>query len=144
MGTRREARECAVQILFQLDLNPGCLDGIFSDFWAHTKTDNGARRFAEELVKGVRENLVTIDARVQKYAEHWEIRRMGVVDRNVIRLAIYEMFFRQDIPPVVSINEAIDIAKYFSDSESGRFVNGILDRARLDLDRPARSASAGP
>jgi len=140
MGIRREARECAVQILFQLDLNPGCLDGIFNDFWTHARADDSARRFAEELVKGVRENLDTIDASVRKYAEHWDIGRMRVVDRNVIRLAVYEMFFRQDIPPVVSINEAVDIAKYFSDSKSGRFVNGILDRARLDLDRPARSA----
>ena len=138
MSTRREAREWALQLLFQLDVNPGEQDGAFRDFWSREKASEKARRFVEELVRGVRKNVQEIDGKIQKYTEHWDINRMGVVDRNVMRMAIYEMFFCRDIPPVVSINEAVDIAKYFSNNESGKFVNGILDRARQDLDRPGR------
>jgi N utilization substance protein B len=85
-------------------------------------------------------HLPEIDERIRRYCENYEFRRISVVDRNVLRLAIYEMLFRDDIPPVVSINEAIELAKTFGGAESGRFVNGILDRVRKDLDRPAREA----
>jgi N utilization substance protein B len=88
-------------------------------------------------------NRDEIDALMSKYADNWDVERMGAVDRNIIRLALYEMFFRDDIPPVVSINEAVDIAKAFCDRESGRFVNGILDRARKDTNRPPRSCTEG-
>src|SRR5438105_6160941 len=82
--------------------------------------------------------LVEIDDRILGYTENYEFRRISAVDRNVLRLAIYEMLYRDDIPPVVSINEAIEVAKTFGGAESGRFVNGILDRVRKDLTRPAR------
>jgi len=143
MATRRDAREWTVQLLFQLDLNPDDLDTVFERFWTERKTDAKAREFTEGLVRGVRDNLGKIDGMLGKYAEHWDIHRMGVIDRNVIRMAIYEMLFCNDIPPVVSINEAVDIAKYFSRTESGKFVNGILDRISKDLDRPARRAVDG-
>jgi len=133
MATRREAREWAVQILFQLDLNPGDVERVFDAFWREREADAQARAFAEELVRGIRGELKRIDGLITKYAEHWDLARMAVVDRNVMRIAIYEMLFCEDIPPVVSINEAVDIAKYFNTKESGRFVNGILDRARKDL-----------
>ena len=142
MATRREAREWAVQILFELDLNPSDkLDKVFSCFWVDREPDAKARAFTEELVRGAAEQRDAIDARIQELAENWDVRRIGVLERNVLRLAAYEMLFREDIPPVVSINEAVDIAKYFSNTESGRFVNGILDRMRKDLGRPARSGS---
>ena len=83
-------------------------------------------------------HLPEIDERIRRYCENYEFRRISPVDRNVLRLAIYEMLYRDDIPPVVSINEAIELAKTFGGTESGRFVNGILDRVRKDLDRPAR------
>ena len=83
-------------------------------------------------------HLPQIDERIRRYCENYEFRRISPVDRNVLRLAIYEMLYRDDIPPVVSINEGIELAKTFGGSESGRFVNGILDRVRKDLDRPAR------
>ncbi len=83
-------------------------------------------------------HLPEIDERIRRYCENYEFRRISPVDRNVLRLAIYEMLYRDDIPPVVSINEAIELAKTFGGAESGRFVNGILDRVRKDLDRPAR------
>jgi N utilization substance protein B len=139
MGTRRQAREWGIQLLFQLDLNPGEIDTVFARFWTDKTVDPVMRDFTEQLVRGVRTNLAQIDATIERYAENWHIDRMAAVDRNVMRMALYEMLFCKDIPPVVSINEAVDIAKYFSSNESGRFVNGILDRVRKDLTRPARS-----
>ena len=97
------------------------------------------RNFTEKLALGVTENLDAIDDRLLKYTPHWPLHRMGGVDRNVLRLAIYELFFDEQTPPVVVINEAVDLAKYFSSSESGRFVNGILDRACKDVTRPLRA-----
>ena len=89
---------------------------------------------------GICERREQIDGMIRKYAQHWALERMGVVDRNVIRMAIFEMLERPDIPPVVSINEAVDIAKYFSSTEAGKFVNGILDRVRKDLECPEKTA----
>lgn len=144
MGTRRQAREWAVQILFQLDFNePENLEDIFCDFWKGEEPEEESRDFAIRLVKGVWKNRSEINDVLAESAEHWDVSRMGVVDRNVMRMAIYELLHCTDIPPVVSINEAVDIVKYFSSSESGRFVNGILDRVRKGLTRPARKRSDG-
>jgi N utilization substance protein B len=141
MSMRRECREWVVQLLFQLDLNPSNeLDDVFARFWTGKPADARARAFTEDVVKGVRTQLAEIDRTIAGLAEHWDLHRMGVLDRNVIRMAVYEMLHRNDIPPVVSINEAVDIAKYFSSRESGRFVNGILDSVRRGLKRPARKA----
>jgi transcription antitermination protein NusB len=140
MAVRRQARECAVQLLFQLDMNPNNdLTATFKAFWDMNDrvNDPRIRGFAEALVRGTREHLAAIDSTIKKSAEHWDIKRMGVIDRNVMRLSIYEMLFCPDIPPAVSINEAVDIAKYFSCRESGRFVNGILDRIRKDIKKEA-------
>lgn len=163
MGMRREARERAVQFLFQHDLNrPENLEEALGQFWdsqraaalaeekgkAHwgekvelpppTTEEAAMRLFAEPLIRGTVEHLSEIDGKIAQYARNWDLRRMAAVDRNVLRLAIYEMLYRDDIPPVVSINEAVDIAKRFSTDESGKFVNGILDRVKGDLMRPAR------
>lgn len=166
MGLRHDAREWALQFLFQSEFNQDAsLDKAFSLFWqfqdewaaaspseaaasakdpadsAHAAKGRAkARRFAEELARGVIAHHKEIDPLIEKYAENWEIDRMGIVDRNVMRIAVYEMLHRDDIPPVVSINEAVDLAKAFSSVESGKFVNGILDRVRMGLDRPARDA----
>ena len=96
------------------------------------------RLFAEPLIRGTLEKLTELDGKIQHYAKNWDLNRMAVVDRNILRLAVYEMLYRDDIPPVVSINEAVDIAKRFSTDESGRFVNGILDKIKGELMRPAR------
>jgi transcription antitermination protein NusB len=163
MGMRREARERAVQFLFQYDLNKAeNLDESLNQFWDSqrgaalaeekgparwgqpqelppaTTEEAAVRLFAEPLIRGTLEKLTEIDGRIQHYAKNWDLNRMAVVDRNILRLAIYEMLYREDIPPVVSINEAVDIAKRFSTDESGRFVNGILDKIKGDLMRPAR------
>jgi len=147
MATRREAREWVVQLLFQVDLNPvDDLEKVFEHFWAdgNRAPDQKARQFAQDEVRGVLQNIEAVDAAVRRYAENWSMKRMRTIDRNVLRMAMYEMLFRYDIPPVVSINEAIDIAKYFGSRESGKFINGILDRARKDLDRPPRTAGMSP
>ena len=96
------------------------------------------REFAQPIIEGMVAHLPDIDERIRRYCENYEFRRISAVDRNVLRLAIYEMLYRDDIPPVVSINEAIELAKAYGGADSGRFVNGILDRIRKDLDRPAR------
>ena len=94
--------------------------------------------FADPLIRGVLEHQAKIDEELQKHAKNWSLQRMAAVDRNVLRLAAYEMLFREDIPPIVSINEAVDIAKKFSTHDSGKFVNGILDQIRKELMRPLR------
>ncbi|MBI2442202.1 MAG: transcription antitermination factor NusB [Lentisphaerae bacterium] len=143
MTTRRFGREWAVQFLFQHDFNAGNdLNQALEEFWTLQNVALASRPFANELIRGVLAHLPELDKRIQAYSEHWELKRLNAVDRNVMRVALFEMLYRSDIPPVVSINEAVDIAKRFSSNESGRFVNGILDRAHKDLDRPSREASA--
>lgn len=96
------------------------------------------RLFAEPLIRGTLEHRDEADDLIKKHAQNWELHRMAAVDRNILRLAVYEMLYREDIPPVVSINEAVDIAKKFSTQDSGKFVNGILDKVKRELLRPAR------
>ncbi len=134
MATRRDGREWALQIIFGLDLNTvEDLDAVFDYFFeVHAESDRQTRAFAESIVRGVVEHRLEIDACIEKYADNWKIRRMGVVDRNVLRIALYELRYCEDVPSAVVLNEAIDLAKYFSCTESGKFVNGILDRARKD------------
>ena len=139
MGGRRESREWALQFLFQQDFNREELDTALEDFWSDKKVSPKWKAFTEEMIKGVLDHQLELDQVLQSYADNWDVERMAAVDRNVMRLALYEMKFRPDIPPVVSINEAVDIAKDFSSRESGRFVNGILDRICKDLDRPSRT-----
>jgi len=134
MATRRDAREWALQMLFELDLNPSDVGALIERFFVDRKdVAPRIRAFCEELVRGVRDNLVALDEKIAQYVDNWEMKRIAVVDRNVLRMGTYEMLHCADIPPVVSINEAVDLAKCFSCTESGRFVNGILDRARKEL-----------
>lgn len=163
MGKRREARERAVQFLFQHDLNPPeDLEAALEQFWDSqrgvaiaedkatatwgqpvelpppTTEEAAVRLFADPLIRGTLEHRNQMDDVIKKHALNWDLRRIAAVDRNILRLAIYEMLHRDDIPPVVSINEAVDIAKKFSTQDSGKFVNGILDKVKGELMRPAR------
>lgn len=141
-GARRQARELAVQFLYQHDVNAAELPEALALFWqTQSSVADKVRQFAEELIRGAAGNQPALDEKIKQYTEHWELGRIAAVDRNILRLAIYEMLFREDIPPVVSINEAVEIAKLYSTRESGAFVNGILDRFKLDLPRPARTAA---
>src|SRR5580700_7613955 len=138
-GKRRIARELAVQFLYQFDLSGGSLEEAVPLFWqTQSEVGDDGRKFTEELIHGVVERRAVIDERIAKYTDNWDLPRIAAVDRNILRLAMYEMLFRDDIPPVVSINEAVDIAKKFSTGESGAFVNGILDKIKAELMRPAR------
>ena len=138
MGKRRRAREAAIQYNFWRDLQHGETPERIDDFWEFCPVKQNVREFAEPLIEGMVSHQEEIDERIRKYCENYNLNRISAVDRNVLRLAIYEMLHRDDIPPVVSINEAIELAKTFGGPESGKFVNGILDRVRKDLDRPAR------
>ena len=136
-GKRRKAREVALQFLYQLDLN-GDDDPIPHDeeFWARHPVDDETRAFADARVRGVKGNQAKIDHAISQFAEHWDLERMAVVDRNILRLAVYELLWTAEVPPKVAINEAIEIAKKFGTKESSRFINGLLDRIHKEL-RPA-------
>jgi len=126
---RRQAREYALQILFQIDFTEKKLGRReLDEFWADKKENREIREFAEELVKGTLGKLEDIDALIEKLAENWILGRMAAVDRNILRLAAFEILYRKDIPPAVTINEALEIAKKYSSSESAPFLNGVLDR----------------
>jgi len=125
---RRKAREHALQILFQLDIRkekPSA--AVLKHFWAEHKPDDEIKAFTEEIVKGTYKHLDKINDHIHKCAKNWSLDRMAVVDRNVIRMAVYEILYRLDIPTSVTINEAIEIAKKFGTDDSGSFVNGVLD-----------------
>ena len=130
--TRRHAREIALQILYQLDVQ----DRLTAEqgaalFWSHLEDesgDEGSREFADQLVRGVREHLAEIDALLGSASRNWRLERMARVDRNLLRLAAYELKYSSDVPAKVAINEAIEIAKRFGTAESPAFVNGVLDR----------------
>lgn len=144
MGKRRDGREAAVQYLYFRDLNQGPHSGSIEDFWDLRPSTSGIREFATELAQGVLLHQSEIDERIEYYAQNYSLNRISAVDRNILRLATFEMLFRDDIPPVVSINEAIEIARKYGTEESGRFVNGILDRIKLDLTRSAREPNVRP
>ncbi len=140
MGKRRAGRQAAVQFHFWRDLQGGDMPERMDEFWEFCPATPRVREFAQPLIEGMLTHLSDIDERIRRYCENYDIRRISAVDRNVLRLAIYEMLYRDDIPPVVSINEAIELAKMFGGGDSGRFVNGILDRVKDDLSRPLREA----
>jgi N utilization substance protein B len=143
MSTRRQGREAAMQFLFQQDFAAEkSLDLALLHFWNSLDTPpaSEARTFGEALIRGCLEKQSEVDAHIKKFSENWDLPRLAAVDRAILRIAIYEMLFCEDIPPVVSINEAVEIAKKFSTVDSSKFVNGILDRMRKELTRPARQA----
>jgi transcription antitermination protein NusB len=143
MGKRREGREVALQLLFHWDLN--VQQALTADdlelFWQFRQTTRGIQLNAVNLLNGVIASQGPIDEKISKYTANYELRRISAVDRNILRMAIYEMMYATDVPPIVAINEAIEIAKKFGTVESGKFVNGVLDRVKLDLTRPLRTVS---
>jgi N utilization substance protein B len=140
---RRFSRSCALQFLYQLDLGSGqeTLEKLLSEFWEQLEESEvehegigleEARPFAERLVRGVLDHRGEIDLCLEGCVKNWTLARMGVVDRNLLRLAAYELLFCDDVPSLVSIDEAVELAKRFGDRDSARFVNGVLDRLRRD------------
>jgi N utilization substance protein B len=126
---RRKAREYALQILFQIDFMEERIDSKnFEEFWSDKKESRDVKEFTEELVRGTLSKIDEIDTMIKRVAENWVLERMAAVDRNILRFAAYELLYRKDIPPAVTINEAIEIAKKFSSTEAAPFINGVLDR----------------
>ncbi len=144
MGKRREGREAAVQFLFAHDLGDGDPKEDLPAFWTMRESPSAVRAFAENLILGTLEHRDEADRILMESVQNYQIHRIAAVDRNILRLAIFEMLHCAETPPVVAINEAIEIAKRFGSEESGRFVNGILDRIRGTITRPARTADTTP
>jgi N utilization substance protein B len=134
MGRRRQARELALQLLYELDVRGEVEPGpVIDAFWQRQQAPDDVRSFADALVQGVTAERPKIDELIGRFAEHWELDRMAVVDRNVLRAGIWELLWGVDVPPIVAINEALEIARRFSTEESTRFINGLLDRVRREL-----------
>ena len=144
MRKRTRSREFALQILYQIDMNHLDISDVLEDFWKDRsdlvlsdkekealeldKKDTDIRRYAEKLVRGVLEKIEMLDKIIERVADHWEIKRMAYVDRNILRLSAYELLHIDDIPVKVAINEAVELAKRYGEPDSSKFVNGILDR----------------
>ena len=132
MGKRRRARECAVQMLFQIDLSGVEPAEVYAQFWEAHDMEADVRSFSQELVDGVVAARDKLDARIAAAAKHWRLERMAVVDRNILRMALYEMNRSPHTPAAVVIDEAIEVARRFGADESANFVNGVLDALRPD------------
>ena len=141
MSKRRDGREAAIQYLYQLDIHGDRITDLRAEFWSMRESSTKVREYAERLVEGVNASLPEVDALITKYAHNFELHRLAAVDRNVLRLAIYEMLHCMETPPIVAINEAIEIARKFGGEDSSKFVNGILDKVKGELTRPLREAS---
>jgi len=138
---RRENRMSAVQFLYQWEMNrPQVLSEDLYQFFENLEEARTYYAFAEELINGTLQNIEKIDQEIASYASNWTFDRIAKVDLAILRLAIFELLYRTDIPPIVSINEAIDLSKTFSNADSKRFINGILDKMKNKITRPLRSA----
>jgi len=133
MRKRSRAREYALQMLYIIDITHDPLEEVLENFWQNESSQEipqEVKAFAEFLTRGVINNLDKINLEISHYSHNWDIKRMGVIERNILRLASFELLFCNDIPPKVAINEAVELAKRFSGQESARFVNGILDKIK--------------
>lgn len=130
MGVRRDGRETAVQFLFSKDITKESNLEDLDNFFSLSTARSGAKKFAKELLQGILDQKDNIDQIIAANVDNFEINRLSAVDRNVLRLAIYEMRYRSDVPTAVCINEAIEISKRFGTEDSGRFVNGVLDKIK--------------
>ena len=133
MGLRRTARECALQMLYQHDVGKQVLETILDSFWEMNEQPEKVRAFATELFRGTISRIKEIDRLIQGHTKNWRLSRMAAVDRNVLRLAVFELLSDAKTPDTVVINEALEIAKKFSTNESAQFVNGVLDSIKNDL-----------
>jgi len=134
MGSRRKSRELALQALFHMDLQKRFEPEMVERFCGEFPPSDQTRSFFARLVNGIMAERASIDELIERFSSNWKISRMGGVDRNLLRIAVFELLYCDDIPSKVSINEAIDLAKKFGSEESGAFINGILDSIRLAID----------
>jgi N utilization substance protein B len=146
MGARRKARECALQMLFQYDLARPSVEDLTKTYWGEmAEAPEDVQEFATQLAIGTIAHLEEIDELIRIRTEHWRISRMAVVDRNLLRMAVYEFLHEKSTPRTVAINEALEIARRFSTQEATQFINGILDAIKRDVEiSEESSASADP
>lgn len=135
MGKRTQSREIALQVLYQIDMSEGETEEAFSLFWDHFTPPDDLKEFAQKIVGGVCQHEEEIDVIIEHYSEHWRLKRMTIVDRNILRLAIFELMFCDDIPPKVVLNEAVELGKKFGSDKSGSFINGVLDKVAHRITR---------
>jgi N utilization substance protein B len=128
LGRRRKSREFALQVLYQLDLSKQDVLTAFTQFQEHFLSSGEIDRFQKRLVLGVLEHCSELDRLIEKYSEHWCLDRINLIERNILRMAIFELLYCEEIPPKVTINEAIDLGKRYGSEDSGGFINGILDQ----------------
>ena len=149
MRKRTLARECALKILYQRDITQRTMPVAAEKFWENSEepvTPN-VQEFADFLISGIDKNLDTIDKKISEYATNWQLKRMAIIDRNILRLGVFELHYANDIPPKVTINEAVELAKKYGDLDSSKFVNGILDKihkteiANSNIKNPASSSN---
>ncbi len=133
MGRRRKAREETLRILFRLEFENKQIEKTLNQYWKNKKTSEEIKEYSTWLVNGVISDQAKIDNIIQQVSEHWRISRMALVDRNILRMAVFELLYEENIAPAIVINEAIEIAKKYSGDEAATFVNGILDAVRKDL-----------
>ena len=138
MRKRTKAREYVLQMLYQLEVTAGNWQEVMDGFWLSNEKENipdELKNFSAELLGGVVKHMQEIDKKISKYAANWQLERMAFVDRNIMRLGCFELLFRQDIPPKVAINEAVELAKKYSGLDSGKFVNAILDQVKIENEK---------
>lgn len=135
MGHRRKAREETLRILFQIEFEDAELDTIVAQYWENRKIHEEIKEYSTWLVSGIISHKGEIDDTIQSVSEHWRISRMALVDRNILRMAVFEMLYEENIDSAVVINEAIEIARKYSGNEAVTFVNGILDAARKKMEK---------
>lgn len=138
MRKRTKAREYVLQILYQVDITRGNWQEALENFWQNSEVgdiSDELKDFSKQLLEGVVGHLQEIDRKISKYAANWQLERMAFVDRNIMRLGCFELLYREDIPPKVAINEAVELAKKYSGIESGKFVNAILDQIKIEKEK---------
>ncbi len=135
MGNRRKSREFALQALYQLNITKQDVTVLLTQFEEHFLADGKADEFLRRLVLGVLEHREELDRLIERYSENWRLDRIDMIDRNILRMALFELLYCEDIPPKVTINEAIDLGKRYGSEDSGSFINGILDRVQNEVIR---------
>ena len=135
MRKRRKSRECALQVLFQLNITKQEAIKALSQFQEHFSSDGEADEFLKRLVLGVLEHRQELDRLIEQYSENWRLDRINIIERNILRMALFEILYCEEIPPKVTINEAIDLGKRYGSGDSGGFINGILDRIQNEVVR---------
>lgn len=139
MGRRRRAREDTLRILFRLEFNDQDVEEVVARYWKERKAEKEVREYSNWLTRGIVSRKKKMDSIIQSASEHWRLSRMTLIDRNVLRMALFELLFEENIAPAIIINEAIEIAKKYSGEEAAPFINGILDAVRKNLEQVRKS-----